>query len=310
MNKRRFTIGCDPEFFLKERESGKLISAIPFVTGTKENPTVLPKGGNIQRDNVAVEVATDPANSKKAFVENIANTLSEAVKTLPDNMEIIAIPSASFPEEELKHPEALRFGCDPDFDAWKLMENDPPCAIDSTFRSCGAHIHIGTNGKDGNEFLLDMMGKIDMIKAMDCVHGIISSVLDANEAAIARRQLYGKPGAHRPKMAYGVEYRVLSNYWLKSPVTVMMMYHLTEDCLGIVREGKLSELVNQMGENEVQRIISEGDSEAAFKIIENQLLPILSQDSVFYFNEALAKMRADDMDFHAEWGLYGKEKTV
>lgn len=309
MAESRFTIGCDPEFFLREKTSGKLISAIPFVIGTKEEPQRLPKGGNIQRDNVAVEVATDPASSKDGFVANIAATLSEAVKTLPDGTEIIALPSASFPEDQLKHPDALRFGCDPDYDVWEMKQNDPPCALDHTFRSCGAHIHVGTDGKDGNEFLLEWQGKFDVVKAMDCIHGIISTVLDSSKASIDRRQLYGKPGAHRPK-DYGVEYRVLSNYWLKSPVTVMLMYHLTQDVLDIVRNGRLVPLVDAMGENTVRKTIATGDVETANKMIEVHLLPILSQDSVAYFNEALAKVRANDMDFHGEWGLYGKEKAA
>lgn len=309
MGKHSFTIGCDPEFFLKDTKSGRLLSAIPFVKGTKEVPQILPKGGNIQRDNVAVEVATDPANSKDSFVTNIEATLVEAVKTLPANTEIVAIPSASFPKDQLKHPEALRFGCDPDYDVWKMVQNEAPCAVDDTFRSCGAHIHVGTNGKDGNEFLLEWQGKFDVVKAMDCIHGVISTVLDSSKESIDRRQLYGKPGAHRPK-DYGVEYRVLSNYWLKSPVTVMMMYSLTEDVLTLVRDGKLVSLVDAMGENEVQRVIAEGDVDTANKMIDTHLLPILSEDSVFYYNEALAKVRADDMDFHGEWGLYGKEKAA
>jgi hypothetical protein len=299
-----FTIGCDPEFFLKERESGKLISAIPFVKGTKEHPMPLPKGGNIQRDNVAVEIATDPASSLDQFVANIRNTLSEAVKTLPANTEIVALPSACFDEEQLSDPEAQRFGCDPDYNAWTMYENEKPCAADATFRSCGAHIHVGTTGKDENKFLLDIEGKIAMVKVMDCLHGIISTVLDSSEEAVARRQLYGKPGAHRAKWDYGVEYRVLSNYWLKSPVTVMLMYSLTQDALDIVREGKADALIGVMGENEVQNTIMSGNTESALKMIENHLLPILSEESKFYFNEALAKVKANDMDFHKEWELY------
>jgi len=299
-----FTIGCDPEFFLKERKSGKLISAIPFVKGTKERPMPLPKGGNIQRDNVAVEVATDPASSLDQFINNIKNTLSEAVKTLPGNTEIVALPSACFEEEQLKDPEAQRFGCDPDYDAWTMYENEKPCAADATFRSCGAHIHVGTTGKDENGFLLEIEGKIAMVKIMDCLHGIISTVLDSSKEAVDRRQLYGKPGAHRIKWDYGVEYRVLSNYWLKSPVTVMLMYSLTQDALDIVREGKAENLIEAMGEHEVRNTIMTGDSDSAMKMIETHLFPILSKESKFYFNEALAKVKANDMDFHKEWELY------
>ena len=305
----KFTIGCDPEFFLKQRASGKLVSAIPFVTGTKDEPMLLPRGGNIQRDNVAVEFATDPADSRDNFVSAVQNTLTEVVKVLPEDTELAAIPSACFDPKELEHPEALRFGCDPDYDAWELKVNDPPCATDQTFRSCGAHIHVGTDGKDENAFLLDPMGKVHMVRAMDCIHGIISSVLDSSQEAIDRRQLYGKPGSHRPK-DYGVEYRALSNYWLRSPVTVMLMYELTQDALAVVRDGKLDALVDAMGENEVRRVIMKGDVEAASKMIEVHLLPILSEDSVFYLNEAIAKVKANDMDFHIEWGLYGKEKAA
>jgi hypothetical protein len=303
------TIGCDPEFFLKDRRSGKLISAIPFITGTKDSPFKLPLGGNIQRDNVAMEIATDPADSIETFIENIQNTLTEAIKTLPKDTEIIAAPSANFDPDQLTHPDAMAFGCDPDFDAWEMKQNDPPCAVDNTFRSCGAHIHVGTDGKDENVFLLDFEGKIQVIKVMDCLHGVISSVLDSNKEAIDRRKLYGNPGAHRPK-DYGVEYRVLSNYWLKSPITVMMMYSLTQDALALVRSGKADELIEEMGENQVRNTISTGDSIAAMKMIEKSLIPRLSADSIFYFNEALAKIKANDMNFHAEWKLYGKEKVA
>lgn len=298
----KFTIGCDPEFFMRERATGKLISAIPYIKGTKDKPELLPQGGNIQRDNVAVEIATDPASAPEQFVTNIGCTLKEAVKKLPNGHEIIAIPSAHFDKDQLDHPDACIFGCDPDYNAWKMCENEKPYAEDLTFRSCGAHIHVGTNGKDDNAFLLEFNRKMEFVKIMDCVHGIISTILDSSKAAIDRRQLYGKAGAHRCK-EYGVEYRVLSNYWLQSPVTVMMMYHLTQDALRICRKGLAKDLITAMGENEVQTVINKGQYEAAFKMLENHLLPILSQDSTHYFNEALAKIKANDMNFDKEWDL-------
>ena len=306
MLKPYFTIGCDPEFFLRERKSGKLLSAIPHINGTKDIPQLLPRGGNIQRDNVAVEVATDPADSLKAFITNIECTLEEAVKLIPEGCELAVIPSANFDKDQLEHPEAQLFGCDPDFDAWEVRENEKPCMIDNTFRSCGAHIHLGTNGEDDNAFLLDFDGKLNTIKVMDCVHGIISTVLDNSKEALDRRQLYGKPGAHRPK-EYGVEYRVLSNYWLKSPVTVMLMYHLSQDVLKIVREGNAEILINAMDENRVKQTISIGDTKTANELIETHLLPILSEDSIHTFNEALAKVKANDMNFQDEWKLHKKE---
>jgi hypothetical protein len=88
------------------------------------------------------------------------------------------------------------------------------------------------------------------------------------------------------------------------------MYALTQDALSIVRNGKADELIEEMDENQVRNTISSGDAITAMKMIEISLLPRLSKDSIFYFNEALAKVKANDMNFHAEWNLYGKEKVA
>lgn len=301
MKHPKFTIGCDPEFFMRHRNTGKLISAIPFIHGTKYEPELLPQGGNIQRDNVAVEIATDPAETVEQFVNNISCTLKEAVKKLPKGHDMVAMPSAHFDKDQLEHPDACIFGCEPDHNAWNLKTNEAPYIDDLTFRSCGAHIHVGTNGEDDNAFLLDFYNKMEFVKIMDCLHGVISTILDYSKKAIDRRKLYGKAGAHRVK-DYGVEYRVLSNYWLQSPVTVMLMYHLTQDALRICREKLAKKLIEVMGENEVQSIINEGNKDAALKMLENNILPIISEDSSHYFNESLAKI-SDGVDLNCEWNL-------
>ena len=215
---------------------------------------------------------------------------------------MVAIPSAHFDKDQLEHPDACVFGCDPDYNAWSMDENNTPYTEDQTFRSCGAHIHVGTTGEDANAFLLNFNGKMEMIRTMDCLHGVLSTILDSSKEATDRRRLYGKAGAHRCK-EYGVEYRVLSNYWLQSPVTVMLMYHLTQDALHICREALANNLIEAMGGDEVQSVINEGNREAALKMFENHLIPVLSQSSTHYFNEALAKISADDMNFNEEWGL-------
>jgi len=302
MAKKVFSIGTDPEFFLAENETGQLRSAIPHINGTKEEPAPLPNGGNIQRDNVAVEFATDPAVGRDDFVGKVQQTFRDVLGAIPKGHKLAALPSAQFDPAELDHPEAKRFGCDPDYDAWKMQENEAPCIDDKCFRSCGAHIHVGCEEGSGNEFLLDFPGKVAMVKTMDCMHGLLSTILDNSEEAIARRKLYGKAGSHRPK-EYGVEYRVLSNYWLKSPVTVMLMYCLTKDALKVVRDGKDEELIGAVGENEIQNIINNGLSDEATKVMEKHVMPHLSEDSVHYFNEALAKIKNDDMHLTKEWEL-------
>lgn len=305
--KKLFTIGCDPEFFLRQRKSGKMICAIPFIKGTKYKPEMLPSGsGNIQRDNVAVEFATNPASGPKDFVEKIQQTLADVRNKVPKDCELLAEPSAHFAQDQLKHPDSQVFGCDPDFNAWTVTENGAPHLEDLTFRSCGAHIHIGHQEGDGNEFLLSFDGKIQTIRTMDAVHGIIATILDSSESANARRQLYGKAGAHRPK-DYGVEYRVLSNFWLKSPELVMLIYNLTEDVVKLVRDGKHEELISKIGEDKIQNIINNGIMEEAKKVMELCIIPRLSKESVASLETCFEKI--DNYNFAEEWNKEVKEVT-
>lgn len=299
IKKKLFTIGCDPEFFLRQRKSGKMICAIPFIKGTKYEPEDLPSGaGNIQRDNVSVEFATNPAIGPKDFVKKIQQTLTDVRDKIPKDCELLAEPSAHFSQDQLEHPDSQIFGCEPDCDAWTVTENKTPYLEDLTFRSCGAHIHIGHQKGDGNEFLLSFNGKIQMIRTMDAIHGIIATILDSSKSANARRQLYGKAGAHRPK-EYGVEYRVLSNFWLKSPELVMLIYNLTKDAIEIVRNGKHEKLISKIGKNQIQDIINNGTVKSAQKMVKLHIMPLLSKESNVFLEICLKKI--NHYNFTEEW---------
>jgi hypothetical protein len=300
---KRFTIGTDPEFFMIDKKTGKFLSAIPFVEGTKYEPQPLPSGGNVQRDNVALEFATDPAKDGKDLVTKVRNAFKDIFQTLSPEHDIVAVPSANFDEDQLDHEEAQAFGCSPDYNAWTMMMNDPPPeAATSTFRSCGAHLHVGHIEGDGNDFLLEIPGKIITVKMMDLFHGVISTILDNSASAIERRKLYGKAGCHRPT-DYGVEYRVLSNFWMKSPMLVMLMDSLTSDVLSLIRTGKAEPLIDEIGEDRIQTIINEGEANKAEEILKSTLNPHLSEDSKFYLEEALKNINKIDVDIRKEWEM-------
>jgi hypothetical protein len=305
MSKRvKCTIGTDPEFFI--RNSGRFISAIPHIKGTKHKPAPLPSGGTVQRDNVAVEFATPPAKDGKDFVAKVKACMKDVISLVPKDHELVVEPSADFDEDQLDHPEALEFGCDPDFNAYTVEQNEKPWCGTSGFRSCGAHIHVGgldNKGKaiPGLEFLLNFQGKLNMVKAMDLFHGTVSTVLDNSKAAIRRRELYGKAGCHRPT-EYGVEYRVLSNYWMKTPGLVMLMDSMVRDAAAVVSSGKLGKILNVVGETELQNMINEGNVKLAQKTINNHVKPHMSIETIDLFEmclEALPKVKS----LQAEWGI-------
>ena len=299
------TIGTDPEYFVKKDEE-YVAAQNAKIPGTKHEPHQLKSGGTVQRDNVAVEFATVPARSGAEFVDRIKDCIVETVDMIPKDHEIVVEPSAVFNEDQLEDPETQEFGCDPDFNAYTVTENEKPWCGDSGFRSCGAHIHVGCfddKGKviAGLEFLLDFDGRLRAVKAMDLFHGIISTLLDNSEAAIKRRELYGQAGCHRPT-DYGVEYRVLSNYWMKSPELVMLMDALTRDAMALVSADKLEPILAEVGEDDLQNVINEGQVEAAVKIIENYVKPNLRGETLELLDMCQANL-PNYKSIAEEWGI-------
>ena len=64
-----FTIGADPEMFIRDKYTNKYKSAVGLITGTKEEPTPIDKDGHAyQVDNVAVEFNIAPATSLQSFL--------------------------------------------------------------------------------------------------------------------------------------------------------------------------------------------------------------------------------------------------
>lgn len=254
-----FVAGADPELMLVTPE-GALISAIGIVPGTKKKPRKV-RNGAVQHDNVMAEFNVNPANDSEGFEQNLRDVLKELAGIVKPNRLVIRA-SADFPERELRHAKARVFGCDPDFDSWSLSMNQiDPAASLSGFRSAGGHLHIGK--KPGIAAMLDdPYGKVEVVKMLDIFVGVPSIFIDPDPTAAARRSLYGKAGAHRPK-DYGVEYRALGNFWVRSPALVQLVYALADRAVALCQEGESKKIIESLGEAEVQRIINSSDKKSA-----------------------------------------------
>ncbi len=104
------------------------------------------------------------------------------------------------------------FGCEPDYNAWTLSTNPSPSPPHPFMRSAGGHVHVETKEHPA-----------EVVKAMDLALAVPSVLMDKGEE---RKQMYGKVGAHRPK-PYGVEYRVLSNFWIFDKKLVQWVWDST-----------------------------------------------------------------------------------
>lgn len=242
-------LGADPESFLRHKTTGKFISSIGQIGGTKDMPRPIDDEGNaVQEDNVAVEFNIPACTSAADFIRNI-NKNKDWIQTRASHFEceLAIIPSAVFEDDELDTPEAQQFGCEPDYNAWLGGKvNKKPSAVNPNLRSAGGHIHIALEPDDD---------PLEVIKAMDLFVGCQMLKFDTDTA---RRELYGKAGAFRKK-SYGVEYRTASNAWITTDERIQWAWDQTEKALEFVRFG--STIDKEMGEL-IQRCINESDLEA------------------------------------------------
>lgn len=212
-----FTIGCDPEMFVRDQMTGAFVSSFGMVRGNKAKPHPV-RGGAIQVDGMALEINVNPSKTQKEFLSNINLVMQQLKMQLPPMVDIAAgVPFAEFSQEIFQNspPEATELGCDPDYNGWTGEANPRPDGDSVNFRTAAGHIHIGWNAdvKDPYADKEHFQRCCEMAKQMDYYVGIYSLLWDADNR---RRSLYGKAGAFRAK-SYGMEYRVPSTAWLADP---------------------------------------------------------------------------------------------
>jgi hypothetical protein len=256
-------VGCDPEVFVKQ--NGVFKSAYGLIKGDKKHPMKVDKGA-VQVDGMALEFNIDPARSEDEFSVNVQHVFNTMKLMVPD-YEVVAVPVAHFDNGYMKTQpmEALELGCDPDYNAWAGIANVKPNA-DRPMRTASGHVHIGwTNDKD-----IQDAGHIgmcnDVAKQMDFMLGLPSLMYDDD---VLRREMYGKAGCCRYK-PYGVEYRTLSNAWLKSEALMRWVYRNTIEGMNRLMNGDA--LFNKYGD--IQEIINSSDKKEAEKIIKAERIEV------------------------------------
>lgn len=248
------TVGADPELFLKNQFN--IVSAVGLLGGTKEAPLPVLKGA-IQEDNVLAEFNIDPVTTENMFVNHIDTVMRQlAERVKPHGLSLLVQSSHDFDIMELMESgeQALRFGCEPDMNAWTTETNPPPDST-TTLRTAGGHIHLGIDVPER-----DIDTRLRTVKLMDIFVGIPSVLLDTDNQ---RRALYGKAGACRIK-PYGVEYRTLSNFWLKSEESQRWAYRQTHRA--VQEYDNLDDILRNISPEVIQNTINHSDIDMAQRI--------------------------------------------
>lgn len=228
-----YLVGCDPEVFVFNDETGKFVNAHGMIPGTKVEPFKV-KQGAVQVDGMALEFNIDPAATSEEFIDNIVTVYQQLQGMIPKGHRLVAVPTAHFDQEVFDNspPEALELGCEPDYNAYNGRENPRPNAQGRMFRTASGHVHIGwTSGVEVTD-----RGHIEdcrvVVKQLDHALGWQATRFDLDNE---RRLLYGKAGAFRPK-SYGVEYRTLSNQWIRTRQHMKWVFDTTQQALNLLEQ--------------------------------------------------------------------------
>lgn len=220
-----FTVGLDPEFILTDQN--KLVSAIGILPSKKNAHSF--NGHRFYYDNVLAECAIKPAENKEQLILNIQDALN-ILNRIIYPAEITFQSAANYPEMELYHKHARKAGCLQEWCAYTRKAIKPPEML-NTFRSAGGHIHLG------DKFLENPHNRISVVRMLDLFLALPSIKIDKDETAKKRRKIYGQAGTHR-NPTYGLEYRTLSNFWLKNQKYISFIYDVCEFVINFVKEEK------------------------------------------------------------------------
>lgn len=239
--------GADPEVFMSDRLTAHLVSAVGKIGGTKKEPKPIDdKGHYIQEDNVAIEFNIPPVKTPEEFQNEITFMMNYIHDLIKDKYRLAIDAARIFPEAELRTPAAQTFGCEPDYNAWSMTENSPPNLVGTEFqnlRTCGGHLHVSWDQPE-------IADQVNLVRALDVFAGLPFAAV---EPQTDRARLYGGAGAFRFKK-YGIEYRTLSNFWLRYPRFSNSLIQQANQAIRFINDGKL---VDEADGPEIQRIIKE-----------------------------------------------------
>ncbi len=220
MSKLKLTVphvtwGTDPELFLSVGDR---------IIGSER---VIPAAGlrnmnsKVVRDGVQIELHPNCNGSIQYLGQNIA----EAFRQLSTHLESHSGVRMNFTQVVDVEPDELaaltessrQLGCQPSLNWYGIAPLETQGKL--VPRSAGGHIHMGLASPIYTQWTNAPAARRDhrrsLIPLLDIFVGNTGVLLDRDARAAERRVYYGRAGEFRlPE--HGVEYRTLSNWWLRS----------------------------------------------------------------------------------------------
>lgn len=251
------TLGSDPEFLIRDKNTGLFVSSDGIIPGDKNDPEDLKelgKGFSLQKDNVLAELCVPYSETGEGLYDNISKAMEYInQEVLPDHLELATVTGGEYDDESISTPFAQLFGCSPSYNAWTRDSNMVPPNT-SNYRGAGFHIHVGYDDHDP-------MTTLQLVQAFDLFGGIPSVLFDSDSV---RRKQYGQAGEFR-LTPFGFELRILGGYVMSNKKYFDSAIRAIEKSFEFVNQGK--EFTDEEAMN-IQLCINNHDVELANELVE------------------------------------------
>ncbi len=311
---QNITLGTDPEFFFKK--DGEIVGSEKVIP---EGGIPSYGVGLTVIDGVQAELHPHAAACREVLARNIKGCLlsvEHAMREKGMTADFSQVVDVKKEELDTLLPKNKRFGCSASMNTHKegedkvtIIKADP---LKYLKRSAGGHVHIGAEEKifsgkyevipvlnpDGSpvldynkhpvvkhkEILIDnpafnvLKNPDVLVPCLDIIVGNTAVLLDRDPGNTERRKNYGKAGEYRlPK--YGLEYRTLSNFWLRGNPLFALMFGLVRQTVNMVEQSNESHdyvaaLRKLVDIKDVEKAINENDFDLATENFK-KILPFL-----------------------------------
>ena len=260
VSKRRFiTLGADPEVFVFA--GLKLIPAYRFLPPKEDGRLMYWDGFQAEwkydhEDNFCLNNLVKYTRESLIDLSSRAKEYNKAARLSLKN--VVRIPKDVL---ENAYPQHVELGCAP---SWNVYGMKGLCVLDPrklVHRFAGGHMHFGTWTPQYPQYA-------KIVKTLDNILGVWSVGAARNIDDPIRRRYYGSPGEYRkPEYGdgHGIEYRVLSNFWLASPSIMQLTWDIGRTCVRLASSRYASLWAGE--EKETIDTIKNCDYEQANKII-------------------------------------------
>jgi hypothetical protein len=179
------------------------------------------------------------------------------------------------------------------------------------YRSAGGHIHIGrVNGGIYGPSLtpLDAVFRVPdrLIAIMDIIVGNTCVLIDTDPSNKERRKVYGKAGEYRLP-DHGIEYRTLSNFWLRSYPLMSFVMSLSRYAVSIMASTMPgrdfeTELLTSIKMSKIHQAINNNDTELAWDNFQ-KIKPFIAQYTDQHASFPLNAQNLEEFEFFVSKGM-------